>query len=147
MNVLFNQLFDYNFYCNKKLIHACLAMPQVPEKSVELFSHILNAHQIWNARILGKPIEFSVFQNHETKNWADIHYENQRTTFDIITEAGDFERRIDYENTAGRLFITNLQDILFHIINHSTHHRGQMALDFRQNGIEPLPLDYINYKR
>ena len=147
MNVFFNQLFDYNFYCNKKLIETCLALDDVPRKSVELFSHILNAHHMWNARIMEKQADYAIFQVHDLKDWGDIHYENQRNSFEITTNAVDFEKRIDYENTEGRLYISNLQDILFHIINHSAHHRGQVSVDFRQNGIEPIPFDYINYKR
>lgn len=147
MKVFFNQLFDYNFYCNKKWIEECNKLDSVPEKSKELFSHILNAHHIWNTRILGRPSELKVWQLHDIKDWGDIHYENQRSSFEIITNADDFEKRIDYENSEGRLFINNLQDILFHIINHSTHHRGQIATNFRINNLEPLPLDYIHYKR
>ena len=147
MKVFFNQLFDYNFYCNKKLIEECNKLESVPEKSIELFSHILNAHHIWNNRILGKPSEYKVWQLHEVKDWGDIHYENQRSSFEITTNADDFERRIDYENSKGRLFTNTLQDILFHIINHSTHHRAQISKDFRENDVEPLAMDYIFYKR
>ena len=147
MKAFFNQLFDYNFYCNKKLIETCAAMDTVPAKSVELFSHMLNAHHLWNARIVGKKAEYDVWQVHKVQDWGDIHYENQRASFEITTNADDFEKRIDYENTKGRLFTNTLQDILFHIINHSTHHRGQIATDFRTNGLEPIPFDYIHYKR
>lgn len=147
MKVFFNQLFDYNFYCNKKLIEECIKLEVVPDKSKELFSHILSAHHIWNARILGKPSDFQVWQLHPIKDWGDIHYENQRSSFEIVTNADDFEKRIDYENSEGRLFTNTLQEILFHTINHSTHHRGQIAVDFRNNTLEPLHLDYIFYKR
>lgn len=147
MNAFFNELFDYNFYCNKKIIDQCLTAATVPSKSEELFSHILNAHHIWNARILGKPCDYEVWQKHPIKIWADIHYENQRTSFEIVTNADGFDKRIDYENSEGRLFTNTLQDMLFHIINHSTNHRGQIAVDFRTNGFEPLVFDYVFYKR
>lgn len=147
MKVFFNQLFDYNFYCNQKLIEVCSELENVPEKSIELFSHILNAHHLWNARILQNDMKFEVFQRHEVKDWGDIHYENQRSSFEIITNADDFEKRVDYESTEGRLFISDLKDILLHIINHSTHHRGQISMNFRANNIEPIPFDYIAYKR
>lgn len=147
MKVFFNELFDYNFYCNKKIIDNAMAIEKVPEKSQELFSHILNTHHIWNARILGKPSEFEVWDSHLIKDWADIHYENQRSSFEITTNADGFDKRIDYENTEGRLFTNTLQDMLFHIINHSTNHRGQIATDFRNNGIAPIVLDYVYYKR
>ncbi len=147
MKSFFNELFDYNFYCNKTIIESCNAMDAIPEKSQELFSHILNAHQIWNARILGVPQEFTVWQLHNVKDWQDIHYENQRSSFEITSNITDFEKRIDYDNSEGRLFTNTLQDMLFHIINHSTSHRGQIATDFRNNGIEPIVLDYVYYKR
>lgn len=147
MKVFFNQLFDYNFYCNKKFIEECAGMKKIPEKSLALFSHVLNSHHIWNARIQGKPAGFEVWQQQPFKNWGDIHYDNQRDSFEIITNADDFETRIDYENSEGRLFSNTLKDILFHIINHTTHHRGQIATDMRNNKIEPLILDYIIYKR
>ena len=147
MTVFFNQLFDYNFYCNKKLIEECSKLKNVPENSIKLYSHILNAHHIWNANILGKPAEYETWQIHDIKAWGDIHYENQRSSFEIITNADDFEKRISYENSEGRTFSNTLHEVLFHIINHSAHYRGQLAVDFKTNGIEPLSMDYIHYKR
>ena len=129
------------------MIEACSDMENVPEKSKELFSHILNTHHRWNAVLMDKKPIHDLFQIHEISEWADIHYENQRSSFEIVTNANDFEKRYDYENSEGRLFTNTLQDMLFHIINHSTHHRGQISMNFRDNGIEPIPLDYINYKR
>jgi uncharacterized damage-inducible protein DinB len=102
---------------------------------------------LYNARILETEPRYEAFQIHDLKNWGDIHYENQRSSFEIITNADDFEKRVDYENSEGRLFISDLRDILFHIINHSAHHRGQISMDFRLNDIEPVPFDYIYYKR
>ncbi|MBC6997384.1 DinB family protein [Cytophaga sp. FL35] len=147
MKTFFNQLFDYNFFCNKKLIAYCNELDSVPVKSKELFSHVLNAHHIWNARLREEKSAFNVFDIHEPNTWEEIHYENQRATFDITSHTDNFEKRISYESSEGRLFANTIQDVLFHIINHSAHHRGQILMDLRQNGIEPLALDYIFYKR
>lgn len=147
MKTFFHQLFDYNYFCNKKLIEACAEFEQLPGKSGELFSHVLNAHHIWNARILGEVPGVGVWDVHEFPAWEEMHYDNQRNSFEIITNADSFEQRIAYENSEDRSFANSLQDILFHIVNHSTHHRGQIAREFRENQIEPLTLDYIFYKR
>ncbi|HET8735728.1 MAG TPA: DinB family protein [Pricia sp.] len=147
MKSFFDQLYDYNFHCNKSLIAAFDTLDTVPEKSARLLSHILDAHHIWNARIRGQKPEFGVWQMHEIGALGDIHYENQRDSFEIISNTEDFEQRIDYENTEGRRFTNTLQDVLFHVINHSAHHRGQVAMDFRANGLEPLSSDYIHFKR
>ncbi len=147
MKSFFNQVFDYNFFCNKKLIEECLKLEAIPGRSQTLFSHMLNAHHIWNARVMGVESQYEVWQEHLPETWGDIHYENQRGSFEIITNTDDFEKRIDYESTEGRLYTNSLQDILFHIINHSTHHRAQISVDFRANGLEPIQFDYIFYKR
>lgn len=147
MKTFFNQLIDYNFYCNKKLIDQCIEIGEVPERSRHLFSHILNSHHIWNSRILEKYPEYNVFDEHPIDTWGDIHYENQRSSFEIIVNADDFERRIHYSNSQQHTFSNTLGEILFHIINHSTHHRGQIVADLRNHGLEPPVLDYIFYKR
>ena len=123
------------------------ALESLPEHSHKLFSHILNAHHIWNHRILETPSEFQVWQMHHPKDWEDIHYDNQRTTFEIISGREEFDLRVDYTNSEGRTFSNSMSEILFHISNHSTHHRGQIMTELRALGHTPQPLDYIFYKR
>ena len=147
MKAFFNQLLDYNFYCNKCLIEKCLKLDKVPQKSIELFSHILLDHQTWNKRLLKQDYDSNVWQIQPIEDWENMHYDNQRATFEIITNTENFEKRIDYKTPEGRIFANELKDILFHIINHSTHHRGQILADFRANNLEPEHLDYISYKR
>lgn len=147
MKPFFYQLFDYNFFCNKKVIETCAHLEAIPERSTRLFSHVLNAHHIWNARMLGHAPTLGVWDLHEAASWGDLHYQNQRDSFEIISNDDPLDRRITYDNSEGRTFVNTLQDILFHIINHSTHHRAQINTDFRANGLEPLALDYISYKR
>jgi uncharacterized damage-inducible protein DinB len=145
---IFNPLFDYNFYCNKKLIDQFNDIEiSLTEKHLTLMSHILNVHHIWNSRILGMEECYKVFQMLSIHELEDIHYQNQRSTFEIITNTDNFDQRIDYVNSEGKHYTNSIHDILFHIINHSTHHRGQLALVSGQHGIEPLALDYIAYKR
>ncbi|MHA7829823.1 MAG: DinB family protein [Flagellimonas sp.] len=147
MKAFLQQLFDYNFFCNKKIIEQCSGLDQVPDNCIRLFSHILNAHHIWNHRILGAPTVFGVWDEHQLNAWQDIHYNNQRTSFEIVSNTDTFEKRVEYMNSAGKTFSNELKDILFHIINHSTHHRGQIMMELRNAGLAPEPLDYVHYKR
>ena len=147
VTLLLNELYDYNFFCNKAIIAFAKEKGQLPEKSHQLFNHILNVHHRWNALLTKTEPNLESWQDNPLDQWEDIHYDNQRTSFEIITNTDDFELRIDFEDEEGRLFTNSLQDILFHIVNHSTHHRGQMMMELRDNGLEPLLLDYIFYKR
>ena len=147
MKAYLHQLFDYNYFCNKQLIESCAGLKKVPEKSLERFSHILNGHNIWNARINARNPDYGVWEIQTVEAWGDIHYDNQRESFEIITNADPLDKRISYETTDGRTYSNSLQDILFHIVNHSTHHRGQILADFRDTGLAPPIQDYIYYKR
>ena len=147
MQGFLQQLFDYNFLCNKLLIEQCGAMAPIPGECQRLFSHILDAHHIWNQRILGEAPEYGLWEIHPHDVWGDIHYNNQRTTFEIMTNSHNFQERVEYTNSQGRPFTSDIGDILFQIINHSTHHRGQILAQLRAHGTEPPKLDYIFYRR
>ena len=147
MKGFLQQLFDYNYYCNKKLIQQCSGLDLVPDNCIRLFSHILNAHHIWNGRILELPTKFGVWDVHKVEEWEDIHNENQRTSFEIISNTDTFDKRVGYVNSKEANFSNQSKDILFHIINHSTHHRGQVMMELRNSGVVPEPLDYIHFKR
>jgi uncharacterized damage-inducible protein DinB len=143
----FKELFDYNHQANQTLIaHLELHKEKLSERSVRLMSHIIDANEVWNSRVLAKKNQFTVWQVHTVETWADLDKANNETSLKIIDEAG-FEDVITYTNSLGDTYKNSVRDILFQVINHSTYHRGQIAMDCRKTGIEPLNTDYILYKR
>jgi uncharacterized damage-inducible protein DinB len=54
---------------------------------------------------------------------------------------------IRYTNTKGQTFENSVRDILFHVANHTTHHRGQIVAAVRQVGGEPFASDFILFAR
>ena len=48
---------------------------------------------------------------------------------------------------AGDPFLDNLTDILTHLVNHSTYHRGQITQLLRRPGMTPPGTDYILFAR
>jgi uncharacterized damage-inducible protein DinB len=57
------------------------------------------------------------------------------------------EGKRDYVTTEGKPYSNVLQDMLLHLINHSTYHRGQVASLLRQVGATPIATDLIVYLR
>lgn len=146
MKSFFEELFQYNQHCNQRLTDVFLQeSAKVDTKSVDLFSHILNAHHIWNHRISGRKPEYGVWDNHAINAFATIDQGNHEDTWSILA-ACDLTNDIAYHTSTGHPFVNTVHDTLFHVINHSTYHRGQLALLFRQYGVEPLVTDYIRYK-
>ena len=54
-----------------------------PEKTVKLLNHLINAQQIWNARINNES-EFEVWQINDWNNISKINTDNYSKTLEII---------------------------------------------------------------
>ncbi len=142
----FPELFEYSFHYNQEIIKTiALDLNRFPEKVLQLTNHILSSHQVWNSRILGQP-SIHPWQIHPFEELLEINESNYLKTKQIL-ENFDLTQIISYKTSKGDLFKSKIEDILFHVINHCTYHRGQIALLFRESGIEPLVTDYIFYKR
>ncbi len=146
MEKKFNELFAYNHEMNMRLLTLLETnRTQVSEKTLALLSHTCNAHQIWNARILKQPT-FQVWQLNDWQNLPHINHSNYENSL-FILQTIPMSSVVEYLNSQGDRFFNAVEDILFHIINHSTYHRAQIATECRLHGIEPLSSDYIIYKR
>ncbi len=142
----FIELFDYNNHFNQKLVALILEnKTQTSEKTQKLINHLINAQQIWNARIQNTE-QFDVWQINDWSKLSSIDSNNYETSLKILDDY-DLNVSIQYTNSKGETFSNKIKDILYHIINHSTYHRAQIATDLKQNGIEPINTDYIFYKR
>lgn len=147
MSINLADLNEYNHHVNIKLSALFVEHDhRVSEPSVKLFSHILNAHHIWISRIEGKKPRFDVWSIHRVTEFASINQDNYDITLQLLDRV-DLSEVIRYTTSTGKAFANTIGDILFHIVNHSTYHRGQIASDFRESGIEPLNTDYIMFKR
>lgn len=146
MKIFFEELFEYNYKCNQKLSHILTGEtgPEL-EKSITLLSHILNAHHIWNHRIQGITPATGVWDVHPAESFAVMDTDNLKNSLDLLRQY-DFNLIIHYV-ARGSEYQNTFRDILFHVINHSTYHRAQIATEFRRIGLEPIPTDYIIYKR
>lgn len=118
---------------------------KLPERVIPLLSHSINAHQIWNARITNKE-KLKVHQVHDLQECKRIDDDNYNSTIEILKDR-ELDEIITYQNSKGVDFNNSIREILFHISNHFSHHRGQIISDIRQIGIDPIVTDYIFYKR
>lgn len=65
MKPFFKELLQYTHHFNQNLADIFTANPdRIPEKSVKWFSHILNAHRVWNNRIKPGHTPFGVWDIH-----------------------------------------------------------------------------------
>lgn len=139
-------LFEYTYHFNVEMITVIFENRElVDNKTISLINHTLNAQQIWNARILGE-MTFEVWQINPFESLEEINHGNFLKSIDIIRNF-DLDKRVEYQNSRGTKFENSIFEMLFHAVNHSTYHRGQINSLLKQNGITPVLTDYIFYKR
>ncbi|WP_336687471.1 DinB family protein [Chryseobacterium bernardetii] len=139
-------LFEYTYHFNAEMIKVIAeSRALVDDKTISLINHTLNAQQIWNARILGETT-FEVWQINPFESLVEINHTNFLKSIDIIRNF-DPDQRIEYQNSRGTKFENTIFEMLFHAVNHSTYHRGQINSLLKQSGLTPLLTDYIFYKR
>ncbi|MGE0931242.1 DinB family protein [Peijinzhouia sedimentorum] len=147
MKDFLEDLLNYSHHFNQKMADKLIEnQSEISEKSILLFNHILNAHEIWCGRIVGNPSSTGVWDLRPSEGWKAVDLENHQKALRIIRDI-DLNKEVTYRNSSGKEFTNATKDILFHIINHSTHHRGQIVSEINRIAKEPLLMDYIFYKR
>ena len=147
MKPFFKELFAYNHHYNQQLGELIVAQgDKISEKSFSLYNHIINAHQIWNGRIMLNEPLFEVWALHPVEKLLIIDANNHSRSLELL-DTISLNHHVSYQNSKGQKFENMVKDIFFHIINHSTYHRGQLAILFRESNLAPVITDYIFYKR
>jgi len=147
MIAFFKDLFQYNRQRNSEMIEMCVQhTEQVSENTIKLMSHNLNAHHLWNHRILGDDGRYGPWDLHLINSWNSIDEQNFNSSIEII-DSGRLEENLHFKDRAGNPYENIVKDILFHVINHTNYHRAQMVLFLKSAGLEPGKTDFIYYKR
>ncbi len=145
--IVLKDILQYNHECNTLLIDKAKELGvEFPSDASKLLCHIFNAHIIWNNRINKLPIGVKVFDVHPVKDWSTIDSRNLKTSLDIIDDRQVTEV-LRYSNSQGEEFENTIEQILLHVANHGTYHRGQIAWIMRERDLEPIPTDFIFLRR
>jgi uncharacterized damage-inducible protein DinB len=162
MKPYFSMLARYNQWANGRLYRMAAELPdEAYRRPVGAYfgslngtlNHLLTADSIWMHRLTGTgdhpahldAILFADLAQLQTAREAEdrriIGYvEGLRDT--------DIEASWDYQTLNGTAFSQPLRDILAHLFNHQTHHRGQSHAILTALGVaEPAPLDLLLMQR
>lgn len=156
-----SDIVKYNLWANKRLgklileIDENLIAKEVPgsfNTLQEMILHMWGAETAWLKRLKGESLEewpgkyFEGSREDLVMQW--LHRSNELAEF--VTNMGDgyFERDCKYKNLKGDDFSTPVPDVIIHLVNHSTYHRGELVTMMHFLGIEKMvSTDYINFTR
>lgn len=128
---------------------ASLAVPL--ERAVAIFAHVQAARQLWLSRVsklTGFP-DGGVFPA-----WTIDHSERVAREMDTLYEGfirarsvHDLMQGVEYTSTESVKYESQLSEILTHVVNHGSYHRGQIAQLIAQTGNKPPVTDFIAITR
>lgn len=142
------KLYQYNAWANKRVLDCMYRQNVSDEKILSLMSHVLSAQFIWLNRIKGLPTSpFPLWQLYKLNELITMASDVGQNWLTFIEESESFDRELSYNNYVGDPYVNKVEQIMIHLVNHGTYHRGQVALLLRQKGFEPVNTDYITYDR
>jgi uncharacterized damage-inducible protein DinB len=156
----FRLLYEYNLWANHRTLDACSALnddqftrdlkssfPSVRDTLVHLFL----VEWIWLERWHGRsPAAFpsaSDFPNLDSvrRRWDEI--ERDLTDYIASLTPDDLARVIHHKTMKGDPQSATHWQMLQHVVNHQTYHRGQVATMLRQLGGKAISTDLIFFYR
>jgi len=151
-------LFQYDCWANSRALEAAsiLGPDQFSQdlgtshRSVQgTLAHILGAEWIWLMRCEGtSPKSLPPVQDFPTVDSLITRWTRLEADYGRYLERvsnGSLEKVISYTNTKGEDWAYPLGQILQHVWNHSTYHRGQVMAMLRQLGAQPAVTDLLVY--
>lgn len=158
MKSYFLLLARYNAWANHRLYHMASQLPDeayrrdagVYFKSLHgTLNHLLVADRIWLRRLTGsgeQPTRLdAILYDDLAALTAARRAEDERLLRYVEGLPNDqFEARLNYQTLAGAPMQQKVLEILAHLFNHQTHHRGQCHAILTRLGVEePVPLDLL----
>ena len=148
----------YTAWASRRLVEAAAQLSpeqlsrdfQTADRSVlGTLAHVFAADRIWLARMLNEPIptfltdadyRLSVLQN----DWPALLERWQEWARGLTDESAG--AMLSYERQ-GTTYRQPVWQVVLHVVNHGTHHRGQVSGFLRTMGHTPPPLDLVAYHR
>ncbi len=148
MKEYFLKLYQYNAWANHRVIESLDRQQVKDEKILRIFGHLVCAQLIWFNRFKGLPKSpLQLWGNYSIFELKSIAEEASRSWLGFIDEEDQFDRILKYTNYVGDYYETNIRDLMTHLVNHCTYHRGQVAVLLREKGFEPINTDFVTYDR
>lgn len=161
MKQLLQQYAAYNVWANKIITERIVQLPEaviyneIPGSFPSIYKtvvHLMDVESVWWQRLKlaehpqwpgigfkGNFEELSKELLSLSKQWNDwILNSNETNLIHVFA----------YHNSKKEYFKQPVYEMLIHLFNHQTFHRGQLVTMLRQNGIEKIPAtDFIVFSR
>jgi uncharacterized damage-inducible protein DinB len=161
MKELLKQFASYNIWANQKILDVILSLPEekqlaeVPSSFNSLYKtvlHMWDSQSVWwqrmklQERIILPGENF----NGNMKDVVNGLMQQSRQWEEWVSNVSELllDHVFQYQNVRKEQFKQPIYQMLLHVFNHDTYHRGQLINMLRQLGVGKLPqTDFIVWSR
>jgi uncharacterized damage-inducible protein DinB len=153
-------LFEFNSWADQRTLESCAAL--TPEQFTrdlnssfhsvrDTLVHIFGAEWLWLERWQGRmPTALPWapnFLDHSSVGARWVEVDSDLRQFVAGLKPEDIGRSFQVRTTSGGLYTQPLWQMMQHLVNHGSYHRGQVATMLRQLGAKPVATDLILFYR
>jgi uncharacterized damage-inducible protein DinB len=151
------ELFEYNYWARDRQLQVCATLtaeqfvrplgnsfPSVRDTLV----HLAAVEWLWlerwrgrSPRALPKPDEFPALDA-VTQYWQTVERQMRAFVGDLTDEA--LASDMTCVSTRGQAWTFPLWRMIEHLLHHQSYHRGQVTALFRQLGVQPPKVDFLD---
>lgn len=153
------ELYRFTDWANERLVGAVAALPREGflrdlggsfRSLRDVLSHTVSVDWVWLERFQGgSPASHPAWYTSDDASALADHSRQiaarRRAFLDRLVES-DLSVRLSFTYFSGRPGAVALGDALFHVVNHATYHRGQLAWMLRAVGGAPPPTDFTVFR-
>lgn len=117
---------------------------------VGTLAHIFAADRVWLGRIKQRPPSAFISQHEKNlavlqEQWPGIHAAWIQWAADLTDQSA--HSTLSYHDLKGNPWTQPIWQVVLHVVNHASHHRGQVSGFLRALGHVPPPLDLTVFYR
>jgi uncharacterized damage-inducible protein DinB len=148
----------YSAWASERLVHAASELTeeellrdfQTADRSVlGTLVHAFAADRIWLTRFRKAPPQYSSERDQHLsvlqKDWPELYRQYDEWLGGLNDDA--VRADLTYQDMRGREWTQPVSKLLLHVVNHATHHRGQVSGFLRTMGRVPPVLDLVAFYR
>ena len=161
MKEILTDLSFYNIWANQLLLDTINQLPEekqkqeLPSSFKSLYKtvlHMLDAEGIWwqRMKLLERITRLSDDFIGDMKELSNNFLYQNRQWSEWVNSANDHQLQhvFQYQNFNGEQFKQPIYQMILHVFNHDTYHRGQLVNMLRQLDVEKIPsTDFIAWSR
>ena len=159
MNVAyFRQMARYNAWANGRIYAAAAELSDAERKAKRpsffgsihaTMNHIMVGDRVWLSRLADGPhgiasLDQELYADFEGLRAARVTEDERLIAIVDRYEEADLAGKLRYRNMAGEEKSLPMAQVLGHLFNHQTHHRGQIHGLFSATSVAPPSLDMIH---